>query len=55
VVHGLWEETEGFSMANIKIRRIVCGEPAAVWWASGQAGLHPMVMRQIQFALRFTF
>jgi hypothetical protein len=25
----------------------VCGEPAAVWWASGQAGLHPTVIRHI--------
>jgi hypothetical protein len=31
--------------------RRVCGEPAAVWWASGQAGLHPLVLRQIEFAL----
>jgi hypothetical protein len=31
--------------------RRVCGEPAAVWWASGQASLHPVVIRQIDFAL----
>jgi hypothetical protein len=29
----------------------VCGEPAAVWWASGQAGLHPAVIQQIEFTL----
>jgi hypothetical protein len=28
-----------------------CGEPAAVWWASGQTGLHPVVIRQIEFAM----
>jgi hypothetical protein len=31
--------------------RRVCGEPAAVWWASGQAGLHPTVIWQIELAL----
>jgi SIR2-like domain len=31
--------------------RRVCGEPAAVWWASGQSGLHPAVIQQIEFAL----
>jgi hypothetical protein len=29
----------------------VCGQPAALWWASGQRGLHPVVLRSIQFAL----
>lgn len=38
-----------FSLA-VWMRR-VCGEPAAVWWASGQAGLHPAVVQQIEFAL----
>jgi hypothetical protein len=27
----------------------VCGEPAAVWWASGQVGLHPAVILLIEF------
>ena len=27
--------------------RRVCGEPAALWWASGLAGLHPTVIQQI--------
>ena len=27
----------------------VCGEPAAVWWASGQVGLHPAVTLLIEF------
>jgi hypothetical protein len=29
----------------------VCGEPAVVWWASGQGGLHPAVVRLVEFAL----
>jgi hypothetical protein len=29
----------------------VCGEPAAIWWASGQAGLHPEVIQRIQWTL----
>ena len=29
----------------------VCGEPAAVWWVSDQAGLHPAVIRQIEYGL----
>ncbi len=31
--------------------RRVCGEPAALWWASGLAGLHPTVIQQIDPAL----
>jgi hypothetical protein len=27
----------------------VCGQPAALWWASGQSSLHPIVMRTVQF------
>jgi hypothetical protein len=27
----------------------VCGEPAAVWWASSQVGLHPAVILLIEF------
>jgi hypothetical protein len=29
----------------------VCGEPSAIWWAAGQAGLHPWVIQQIQRSL----
>jgi hypothetical protein len=31
--------------------RRVCNEPAAIWWAAGQADLHPSVVHQIEFAL----
>lgn len=31
----------------------VCFEPAAVWWASGQSGLHSSVMQQVYFALEY--
>jgi hypothetical protein len=50
---------EAFHMSELSPRlvslsewlRRICGEPAAVWWASGQSGLHPAVIRQIEFAL----
>jgi hypothetical protein len=29
----------------------VCGQPAALWWASGQKELHPVVLRNVQFEL----
>jgi hypothetical protein len=29
----------------------VCGQPAAAWWGAGQAGLHPSVVAQLEFAL----
>jgi SIR2-like domain len=29
----------------------ICGEPAAMWWAAAQWGLHPVMLRNIQFAL----
>jgi hypothetical protein len=31
--------------------RLICGEPAAIWWAAGQVGLHPGVIQQIEFSL----
>ena len=29
----------------------ICGDPSALWWAAGQPGLHPEVIRQITFWL----
>lgn len=29
----------------------ICGEPAAMWWAAGQGSLHPVLLRNIRFAL----
>jgi hypothetical protein len=29
----------------------VCGQPAALWWAAGQNGLHPVMLRNVQFEL----
>jgi hypothetical protein len=29
----------------------VCGQPAALWWASGQKGLHPIALRAVEFEL----
>jgi hypothetical protein len=29
----------------------ICREPAAIWWAAEQKGLHPIVLRNIQFEL----
>lgn len=31
--------------------RRVCGQAAALWWAAGQKGLHPIVLRNVQFEL----
>ena len=30
----------------------VCDQPAAVWWAAGQPGLHPKIIESITFALQ---
>jgi len=29
----------------------VCDQPAAIWWAAGQTSVHPVVLRNLQFAL----
>lgn len=29
----------------------VCGQPAAQWWAAGQDGLHPLMLRNVLFEL----
>ena len=29
----------------------VCDQPAAIWWAAGQSGLHPKMVELVTFAL----
>lgn len=31
----------------------VCGQPGALWWSSGQKGLHPVVLRNVQHELDY--
>lgn len=31
----------------------VCGQPSSLWWSSGQNGLHPVVLRNVQHELNY--